>query len=691
MAIVKETFKRIYTIQGLLFIIVAAALLEATALTQYHFTKKGLREEANRRAENVLTINRLEVENVTGALEAGVNNIAWALEDKLDQPDQIFPLLYRMMGANPDIVSTFVGYAPDYYPEKGHWFEPALSRRGSGKFEELILGSESHDYFQTDWYKKAVETESGYWSEPYQDDEGSLTMVVTYATPVRDGEGRIVGVAGADISLAFLSEVIDDIQLYPDSFGTISSQDGQLLACPAETLAVADALRYDTLLDNTGWKMSVVIPEDEIYSTVNRLSLGIALMQLLGLLLLALIIQRSAVSLKRLKDVSEGKKKIENELHIASSIQQAMLPKTFPPYPDRGDIDIFASLKPAKEVGGDIFDYYIRDERLFFCIGDVSGKGVPAALVMAVTKSLFRNVSGHESNPGRIVTQMNDSMAESNESVMFVTFFVGVLDLADGQLRYCNAGHNAPLVLDGAKARPLKVVPNVPLGVVKDKRFKQQEATLPAGATLFLFTDGLTEAEDARHELYGEERLEKAAAEAGSLSAREQVDLISASVQKHVRDAAQSDDLTMLSIKYLGNPNISDRHLLLHNDIQQIPQLADFIETIAKESGISQSLAMSLNLALEEAVTNVILYAYPEGTDGLVDVEAIIRKDSIHFRISDSGRSFDPTQVAPVDIDRPLEDRPVGGLGIHLVRSIMDQVSYERKDDRNILKLVKKL
>ncbi len=163
-------------------------------------------------------------------------------------------------------------------------------------------------------------------------------------------------------------------------------------------------------------------------------------------------------------------------------------------------------------------------------------------------------------------------------------------------------------------------------------------------------------------------------------------------VRQHVKAAPQSDDLTMLCIRYLGRPDqVSDRHLILHNDIQQIPQLADFVETIAEESGLSQPLAMSLNLALEEAVTNVIVYAYPPETDGLVDIEAVLHKDRIHFIISDSGQPFDPTQVEVVDINLPLEERPIGGLGIHLVRSIMDEVSYERVGDKNILHLLKRL
>ena len=155
--------------------------------------------------------------------------------------------------------------------------------------------------------------------------------------------------------------------------------------------------------------------------------------------------------------------------------------------------------------------------------------------------------------------------------------------------------------------------------------------------------------------------------------------------------APQSDDLTILNIRYLGAPDAAtDRHLVLHNDIQQIPQLAGFVETIASESGMPQGMAMSVNLALEEAVTNVIMYAYPKGKEGLVEVEAIIRKGEVEFIISDSGQPFDPTARADVDTSLSVEDRPIGGLGIHLVRKIMDVVSYARVSGRNVLRLIKK-
>jgi len=343
-------------------------------------------------------------------------------------------------------------------------------------------------------------------------------------------------------------------------------------------------------------------------------------------------------------------------------------------------------------VGGDLYDYYIRDQKLVFCIGDVSGKGVPASLVMTVTRSLFRNISAQEDDPARIVTDVNNSLMDNmSENEMFVTFFCGVLDLQNGRLRYCNAGHNAPLLFTD-HIQSLDVLPNLPLGVLSGMVFEGQEINLRYDDALYLYTDGVTEAEDPDHRLFGLERLEAVLHE--RRTAQSHLDAVNKAIAEFVQDAPQSDDITMLFIHFLNEntqPAIMARHLILHNNIQQIPQLAEFVETIAEEKNLDQALAMSLNLALEEAVTNVILYAYPDGIDGLVDIEAFIHKDCLEFIISDSGKPFDPTAAPEADVTLGVDERQIGGLGIYLVRNIMDTVSYRYEKGKNILVMIKKI
>ncbi len=687
---ISKALRRLHIREGVALILVAALLLESIALIQWYFSRKGLLEEATRRAESELAMNRLEIEKITGNVEAAARNTSWLLEYGLDRPDLVWNILRQLMENNPDVKDVGVAYVADYFPSQGRWYEPLLARRADGTVEEMVLGSESHDYLTKDWFTIPMETGQGVWSEPYFDESGGKEMVVSYTKPLYDRSGRPVAVLGLDLSLDWLTKLVERINIYPNAYSTMTSRGGELLASPAETLAIGKTLRYETLLDRTGWKLAVVIPEEDIYDGIRKVGLIVTILQLLGLMLLGLIVARSAREQAKLESVEAGKERIENELMIASRIQRSMLPKVFPPFPERSDVDLYAALLPAKEVGGDFYDFFIRDERLFFCIGDVSGKGVPAALVMAMTRSLFRTVSNHEKSPARIVTIMNESMTDMNESNMFVTFFCGVLNLTSGHLRYCNAGHNAPVLLTNV-IEPLPVEPNLPLGILAGMAFKEQERDLSYDDALFLYTDGITEAENANKEFFGEHRMQEALRKRGS--AREHLENVREAVDLFVGGQQANDDRTMLFLHYMNKilPDASERHLVLHNDIQQIPQLADFVGIIAEEMGLEQSLAMGLNLALEEAVTNVILYAYPPGSDGLVDIEAIMRAKSLEFIISDSGIPFDPTQAPMADVTLNVAERPIGGLGIYLVRSIMDSVKYERKDGQNFLSMTKNI
>jgi sigma-B regulation protein RsbU (phosphoserine phosphatase) len=393
------------------------------------------------------------------------------------------------------------------------------------------------------------------------------------------------------------------------------------------------------------------------------------------------------------KAINAEKGRMEGELQTARSIQMSMLPKTFPPYPDRDDIDIYGQLVPAKEVGGDLFDFYIRDEKLFFCIGDVSGKGVPASLLMAVTRSLFRTVSAHESQPARIMTTINESIAEDNDSNMFITLFIGVLDLPTGRLRYSNAGHDAPLLIGKANTGKLPCDPNLPIGIEANWKFTTQEAVIDPETIIFLFTDGLTEAENIYYDQFQEERI----IETIRLSEHTPQQLIQSmteAVRQFTDQAEQNDDQTMLAIQYTKEQDNNARlcrTITLSNNIDEVPQLAAFVDEICEAIGVDMSTAMSLNLAIEEAVVNCMDYAYPAGTKGNINIEAKANDQRLKFVITDWGTPFDPTAKTEVDTTLPAEERPIGGLGIHLVRQIMDSINYERTDGKNVLTLRKKL
>lgn len=355
-------------------------------------------------------------------------------------------------------------------------------------------------------------------------------------------------------------------------------------------------------LGQTGCSMAIVCPESDIFGGFDRLRNSVRTIVLVGLLLMLFFfiriitrelrplhrlakgaetiasgnfdtklpelkredeigqlstsfgnMQQSLVKyIEELKDTTAEKASIERDLRIASSIQMGMLPEDFPTKAERDDVQLYASLTPAKEVGGDLFDFYFRGNKLFFCIGDVSGKGVPASLFMAVTRSVFRTVSAHESKPDRIMSTINTTIADMNKTHMFVTLFVGVLDLPTGMLHYCNAGHDAPLLV-GAGVGVLPCDPNIPVGFMPSWEYSLQEALIYEDTTIFLFTDGLTEAMNADHELFRMERVIDVATKVLSMKEQEPhhfIEHMTNAVHEFVGDAEQSDDLTMMAIQY---------------------------------------------------------------------------------------------------------------------------------------------
>jgi sigma-B regulation protein RsbU (phosphoserine phosphatase) len=498
-------------------------------------------------------------------------------------------------------------------------------------------------------------------------------------------------------------------------------------------------------LGKTGCSMAIICPESDIFGGFDRLRNSVRAIVLVGLLLMLYlfirIITRELQPLRRLaheaetiasgqfdaelpdfqrvdeigqlshsfgnmqqslvkyieelKNTTAQKASIESDLRIASGIQMGMLPEKFPTKDDRDDVQLYASLTPAKEVGGDLFDFYFRDEKLFFCIGDVSGKGVPASLFMAVTRSTFRTVSAHESMPDHIVTLMNKTIADMNKNHMFVTLFVGVLDLPTGRLHYCNAGHDAPLLV-GAGVGELACDANIPVGFMPSWKYSLQEAQIFTGTTILLFTDGLTEAMNVNYEQFQMERVNDVAFQALSQQQQEPRQLIARmteAVHQFVGDAEQSDDLTMMAIQYIKQQ--SDvrmrKSLVLPCDLQEVPRLNAFVEEVCQEVGFDEMVSMQVKVAVEEAVVNVMKYAYPPGQQRDVTIEAASNDIRLKFTIIDCGQPFDPTVQAEVDTTLAANERKIGGLGIHIIRQNMDSINYERMDNLNVLTLRKKI
>ena len=723
----EKSLMRHSTRTAILVVAVAALTLEATSLIQTFYSKRGLQDEASKRAENQLEVTRNEIMDIIDQTETAVRNNVWIARWCLNHQDSIGNVCYRMVDENPVVVGSTVALVPGYsqhYP----LYAPYVYRDLTGLHFQS-LAEASYDYPNQEWFVKPIELETPYWSEPYVDEGGGEVLMTTYSVPIRDRDGRMAAVLTADIALDWLTDYLADIRVYPHATSLMLSRTGRFMLSKTRELVGQESVMevmaqvgdkpmfreleramtsgetgnveyrykgklyhiYYAPVERTGWSMCIIIPDADIFGSVRRMTLMVTLLQLLGLFMLALILRSFVLGQQQFNKLEQKRQLMQNELEIAQSIQMSMVPKVFPPFPDRHDLDLAACIIPAKEVGGDLYDFFIRDEKLFFCIGDVSGKGVPASLVMSVTRATFRTVAAHEDRPGAIVGSMNNRLAEMNETEMFVTFFCGVLDLQKGRLHYCNAGHNPPLILTDA-IRSLPVKPNLPLGILPQMFFEEQDCDFLYDDALFLYTDGLNEAENEAHEQFGEERMEQALHQRKDAMAH--LNNVREAVETFVGNAPQSDDLTMLFIHFLGKDKVvaADTTLIMHNDIQQLSRLPAWMDNVGEAHNLDPALVMSLNLALEEAATNVILYAYPAGTYGSVELKAdLLEGRRLRFVLTDSGKPFDPTAAPDPDIAASAQDRPIGGLGIFMVRQIMDEVSYKYEKGHNILTMIKNI
>ena len=670
---------------GLWIILVAAVALETISCLMYFYSRAAIRKEADQRAKTELRKAELEIEKHTTEMETAAKALALLAEKHMDCPDSIYAATDLAVRTMRQHTSLAVAFVPNHYRDKGTYYEICSSRITEDSVYTRQIGSTDHNYTEMEWYQNGLVIDSCWWCEPYKDNAGSNTMVVSCSHPVHPAQGEVVAVVCVDMALDYLQAKLPEyLQVYANSFYSIKSSKGGEIVRALDTVPGRRYTIYDEEIDATGWHIEIIIPDDELFKDLNRIGKIVGGLMLLGLALLIFIVWFAGRNNKRLLEATAKNQRMENELYIANAIQMAMLPKVFPPFHDLLNVNLYGLVAPAKEVGGDLYDFYVRHGKLFFCIGDVSGKGVPAALVMAMTRSLFRTVTAREEDPANIMKEMNHSLSEQNTSNMFLTLFIGVLDTKTGVLDYCNAGHNAPIHVrrtDVPCTKELEVIPNLPLGIEGSFAFKGQQMTMQENDVLFLYTDGLTEAENTRHEQFGEERMMKelAISDYRLGSPRKMVERMQAQVEAFREGAEQSDDLTMLAIRY------QKAALIMRNDIQQIPTLSEWMETI----GIPEELNMPMNLALEEIVSNVMLYAYP-GKSGQVLVECT-KEGRLIFTITDSGIAFDPTQKEEVDTTLSAEEREIGGLGIHLVRQIMDEVVYERIDDKNVLTLVKTL
>ena len=390
--------------------------------------------------------------------------------------------------------------------------------------------------------------------------------------------------------------------------------------------------------------------------------------------------------------IAEAAARIDKELEYAKQIQLSALPTNFP---DGEDYKIYAQMIAAKEVGGDFYDFYkLNDTTVAFLAADVSGKGIPAAMFMMTAKTIIKDLAESGMAVNDIFTKANEKLCENNESGMFVTAWMGILDLTTGKMQFANAGHNPPLLKRAnGSFEYLKTRAGFVLAGMEGVRYRVGELELFPGDRLFLYTDGVPEATNTENKLYGEDRLISFMNQNSLTEATELLPALKANIDEFVGEAPQFDDITMLMFDY--KPNQGGVQLMNKTFPARLDALSDvlgFVDRTLEECECSMKIQTAICVAVEEVFVNVARYAYGDGEgDVTLGIGFDAESREITFRMTDKGTPFDPLKKPDPDITLSAEEREIGGLGIFITKKTMDSVSYSYENGENVLTMIKKI
>ena len=594
---------------------------------------------------------------------------AWAeLEDgvkkQLSKPRTITHKTEEILNRYPTFYACYVAFPPYYFPQE-KWFEPTTYRT-----QDTII----------------------YWSTPYRDDDFD-EPIYTYSKVMRDEEGKLICVIGIDFSLKWINQLLDQFKPFDAAVFMLYSSNGTLLAAsdgaPKEGFDQSWIISRKTLLP-ININMVTAIPKSHI---LKSLRLGILLplsVFVLGILVVGLLIRRITRDEQVNARLETEKKVLSHELEIAHDIQMGILKdeNEKKQAQGNGDIELQTLLVPMREVGGDLFDFHREGDELWFIIGDVSGKGVPAAIFMSAAVNLFRAAGVRATSPKEIMEEMNAILSENNPSLTFVTAFIGCLHIPTGELLFCNAGHCAPLIkhklsavnqhsavsIQPSEVRCLQIEPNIPLGYDGRYCFVEQGCMLGEGDTLVLYTDGVTEAHNSEREMLGLKRWSDIVAK--------NEDLPNA-IKHFIGQADPTDDITLMTICKKSPVLPMTINVPCRED--QWPVLRNAIHSFGLCIGMERKALKKYEVAAEEAIVNILHYSQAN------DIEIVLSSQDSAFTIQlmDDGLPFDPTEHTPNN--KTIDERQIGGMGIHLIRQIVDEMHYERKKEKNILRMVKLL
>ncbi len=389
--------------------------------------------------------------------------------------------------------------------------------------------------------------------------------------------------------------------------------------------------------------------------------------------------------------------RMEDELTIARDIQMGMLPSKFPAFPNRNDILVHAALDSAREVGGDFYYFFFIDEEHFcFVIGDVSGKGAPGALFMAVAKTLIKSRAMDDLSTASIVTHVNNEMSQNNPNSMFVTIFLGILNVKTGRLVYTNGGHNPPYLFrnDGTIFRFEKI--NGPIvGAIEDLVYSEDVIKLKVNDRIFTYTDGVTEAMDIKDNLYSEKKLLNLLKKVKAYSVEDINQAVVDDVQIHIGKAVQSDDITILAVKYSNQieaGEVVSLNIEISNDFSEMEMVEEKVISFANANNFSDDLRRNIIVVMDEFLNNIISYAYQDDEQHFININFNLSGNRLVITLEDDGIPFNPFAKDSLEaLNIPDNERMPGGLGIHFVKSIMDEYNYHRRIDNNVVTLIKVL
>ena len=449
-------------------------------------------------------------------------------------------------------------------------------------------------------------------------------------------------------------------------------------------------MRLDSGAGEESNKISVLISKKPAFYEQLWFWFLIALFALLlNMWLVRLFLKRQALQIEKRKD----EERIAGDLRLASEIQSSALPHTSLSDSVDKKYDLYASMTPAKDIGGDFYDYFlVDDDHLAMVIADVSGKGVPAALFMMVAKALIKNQLMTGLTPAEAMTNVNVQLCENNESGMFVTVWAAVLEISTGRGIACNAGHEHPAIRrsDGS-FELLKYKHNMFAGVMDKAKYQNREFEMNPGDCLFVYTDGIIEAKNTSGEMFGEERLIDALNQIPDAEPKELLDNVQKAIALFTEDVPQFDDITMLSVRYRGRKEADQ--ITVNAQVNQVKRVTRFVNEHLKPLGCSERTRVQIDVAIDEIFSNIANYAYVPET-GSVTIKVEVDENPLCAAITfiDQGIPFDPFAEERPDTTRlPAKERPIGGLGLFMVQQTMDDVSYEYKDGQNILTIRKKI